>query len=283
MSRLCVPLFAWLALLLAGCVTAPIAESPLEAAQRRLPAEPPLLVAEGCLHQRNLFYLAHYLREESRQLADDGAKELVAAMAGHGIVIRQKTVPLICASELPPRGEDREGRLSVNEKQQDVATLESFPISLSPALDGDAALKAAYGALFGPCDAVRYRRERLYECPLLKPEQAALLKARLKVPYLLLLSIAGERDSVASRAGGALLGFLLGGMSISTDQATARIRLVSLDSGALVWSSFEAEFRGVSPSGDSGGFDSGITSYGALKLTDDWTERMLKSLFAKQR
>lgn len=270
-----------LGLLLSACATLPPGESPLEAAQRRMPAEPPMLVAEGCLYQTNLFYLPHYLREESRKLAADGADELVTEMKEHGIAIRQKVVPLICASELPPRGDEIKGRLSASEKEQDVATLETFPISISPALDQDAALKAAYGQLFATCDEQRYRRERLWECPLLKPEQAALLKARLKSPYLLLLSIAGERSSVASRSGGALLGFLLGGVSISKDQGYARIRLVSLETGGLVWSSFEADFRGVSPSGR--GFGGTPVSYDELSLTDDWTRRMLRSMFAKQR
>lgn len=268
-----------LTLLLAGCASLPPGESPLEAAQRRLPAEPPLLIAEGCLYQTNLLYLPHYLREESRKLAADGAQELVVAMKEQGIPIRQQVLPLICASELPPRGEAREGRLSASAKQQDVATLEQFPISISAALDQDSALKAAYGQLFAACDDQRYRRERLWECPLLKPEQAALLKARLKVPYVLLLSIAGERSSAASRTGGALLGFLLGGLAISTDQGYARLRLVSLETGGLVWSSFEPEFNGVSPSGES----FGVSNNASLRLTDDWTRRMLKTLFAKQR
>jgi len=270
-----------LALLLSGCASLPPGESPLEAAQRRLPAEPPLLVAEGCLYQTNLLYLPHYLREESRKLAADGADELIAAMKEHGVDIRKKVVPLICASELPPRGDDKEGRLSASEAQQDAATLETFPISISTALDQDSALKAAYGQLFEACDDQRYRRERLWECPLLKPEQAARLKARLKSPYLLLLSIAGERSSVASRSGGALLGFLLGGVSISKDAGYARIRLVNLETGGLVWSSFEADFRGISPSGRD--FGGAPVSYGELSLTDDWTRRMLRSLFAKQR
>ena len=274
---------AALAVLLAGCATRPITESPLEAAQRRMPAEPPLLVAEACLFQTNLLYLPHFLREESRKLAEDGSQELIVAMKARGVDIRRRTVPLMCASELPPRGEEEKGRVSERVTEQDVATLETFPVGLIPALEQDAPLKAAYARLFEPCDDRRYRREQLYECPLLSSEQAALLKARLKVPYVLAFSLGGEKTSAASRGAGALLGFVLGGIGIAPDRAWVRVRLVSLETGGLLWSSFEAEFRGISPSGNDFAFDGSGSGSSDTQLTDDWADRRTKKLFAKQR
>ena len=55
-------------LLLGACATVPQAEVPIEEAQRRLLTEPPVLVADGCLHRRNAFYLDHYIIDESRDL-----------------------------------------------------------------------------------------------------------------------------------------------------------------------------------------------------------------------
>lgn len=271
------------ALLLAGCATTPIAESPLEAAQRRMPAEPPLLVAEACFYQTNLLYLPHFLREESRKLAADGSLELIVAMKARGVDIRRLTVPLMCASELPPRGEEKKGRVSASAAAQDVATLETFPVGLIPALDQDTALKAAYAKLFEPCDDRRYRRERLYECPLLSTEQAALLKTRLKVPYVIAFSLGGEKTSAASRGAGALLSFLLGGIGMSPDRAWVRVRLVSLESGGLLWSSYAPEFRGISVSGNDFAFDGAVSGSGDTQLTDDWADRRTKGMFAKQR
>lgn len=278
-----IPCAALAAVLLSGCATTPVTESPLEAAQRRMPAEPPLIVAEACLFQTNFFYLPHFLREESRKLAEDGSQELVVAMKARGVNVRQRTVPLMCASELPPRGEEEKGRVSERVSEQDVATLETFPVSLIAALDKDAPLKAAYAKLFEPCDDRRYRRERLYECPLLSPEQASLLKTRLKVPYVLAFSLGGEKASPASRGAGAMIGVLLGGFGISPDRAWVRVRLVSLESGGLIWSSYAPEFRGVSPSGNDFAFDGSGSGAGDTQLTDDWADRRTKGMFAKQR
>ena len=95
------------ALQLGGCAAIPPVETPIEAAQRRLPMEPPVLVAEGCLCRRNLTDFNHYLRAESRQLAEDGAREVIAELKDVlGIAVAKQVIPLMRASPLPPRGED---------------------------------------------------------------------------------------------------------------------------------------------------------------------------------
>lgn len=272
------------ALLLVACATIPPAETPVEAAQRRLPREPPVLVAEGCLYRRNLTDFNHYLRAESLQLAEDGGKEVIAELKDtHGIVIGRRVVPLMCASPLPPRGEDQEGRVAPSLAQEQPVEKLKFPVSLHAALAADTELRAAYARLFEACDHRRYRTEKLYECPLLEAAQAALLKARLKAPYVLALSIAGESASPANRGGVMMLGLLLGFIGIPGDEATARLRLISLETGALVWSSFEAEFAGRSPAGVYYDLDGGSSRYQELRIDQRWVSRLLKTLFEPQR
>lgn len=281
MIRLRLP--AVLLVLLAGCAGRPIAETPIEQAQRRLPAEPPVVVAEGCLYHRNLLSFNHYLQAESRQLAEDGARELLAELAQRGIRVTRFSTPLMCASPLPPRGEDREGRVAPDLARGAEVSKQRFPVALNPSLTDDEALRAAYAQLFGGCEHERYRRENLYECPLLSPDQSRRLRARLKAPYVMALSVAGDRASAANRGSAVALGLLLGFLNIPEDEAQIRIRLINLETGALVWSSFEAEFRGVSPSGVFLDIDGASSRYDDLRLTEDWAERMLAPLFEKQR
>ncbi len=267
---------------LGGCATTPIAEVPIEEAQRRLVKESPVLVADGCLYRRNLLYLNKFLIDESRELGEQGAKEVIAGFKEYGgVEISQFVVPVMCATEMPPRGDVKGGRISQNEASQDNEGKSlTFPEPLSPAVEKDVALFAAYTQLFGDCDDKRYRKERRYDCPLLKPEQAALLKARLKTSYIVALSVGGERFSAANRSAGVLFGLLLGGINIAGDEATARVRLVNLDTGNLVYSSYPSEFRGSTPA-DLGGFES--SGAGKLQITDNWVKRMVKPLFEKQR
>jgi hypothetical protein len=270
------------ALLLAGCATTPPGESPIEEAQRRMATEPPVLVADGCLHRRNAFYLDHYIVDESRELGEQGAKEVIAGFKEYGPVqIKQFVVPVMCATEMPPRGDAKGGRISDSESTQDKARSLIFPEPLSPVVEKDEPLLKAYTQLFGDCDDTRYRKERRYDCPLLSAEQAALLKARLKTPYVVALSVGGERLSSANRGAGALLGLLLGAINIANDAGTARVRLVNLDTGNLVYSSYPSEFNGRTPA-DVDGLNGGSGS-GALALTDNWVKRMVKPLFEKQR
>lgn len=277
------PLFVLLSLAaLTGCVTTPPGESPIEEAQRRMKAEPPMVVADGCLYRRNAFYLDHYIIDESRELGEQGAKEVIAGFKELGEVnIKQFVVPLMCATEMPPRGEVKGGRIAPNKDQLDQGKSLTFPEPLSPVVAKDEKLMAAYTQLFGNCDDARYRKERRYDCPLLSPEQAALLKTRLKTPYVVALSVGGERLSAANRGAGALLGLLLGGVGIGTDGANARVRLVNLETGNLVYSSYPSEFNGRTPA-DLDGFEAG-SGRDALALTDNWVKRMVKPLFEKQR
>lgn len=264
--------------LLAGCASLPPAEVPIEEAQRRMAAEPPVVVADGCLYRRNMFYLNHFIIDESRQLAEEGSKEVIEGFKAHGGVhIRQFVVPLMCATQMPPRGEEKGGRISLSEASQDKAKSLTFPEPLIAAIADDAPLLAAYTQLFAACDDQRYRKEKRYDCPLLKPEQASLLRARLKTSYIVALSVGGERLSGANRSAGVVFGLLLGAINIASDEGSARVRLVNLDTGNLVYSSYPSEFNGRLPA-DEGG--SGAQS---LKITDDWVKRMVKPLFRKQR
>lgn len=267
---------------LAGCVNVPVvSEVPIEEAQRRLPKEPPVLVADGCLYRRNLAYLNHFIIDESRELATQGAKEVMAGFKEYGGVnITQLVVPVMCATAMPPRGEEKGGRISQSETTQDKAQSLLFPEPLNPIVAKDAPLLEAYTQLFGDCDDKRYRKERRYDCPLLKPEQAALLKARLKTSYLVAVSVGGERYSTANRSAGAVFGLLFGAINIAGDSGTARVRLVNLDTGNLVYSSYPSEFNGQTPEdvGSLGGSGSS-----RLQITDNWVKRMVKPLFEKQR
>lgn len=268
--------------LLGGCASRPVSESPVEEAQRRLPKEPPVLVADGCLYRRNLAYLNHYIIDESRALATQGAQEVIAGFKEHGgVLIKQQVVPVMCATQMPPRGDEKGGRISQSEDTQHIAKSLTFPEPLSPVVENNTALFAAYTQLFGDCDDQRYRKERRYDCPLLTPEQAALLKARLKTSYLVALSVGGERYSAANRSAGAVFGLLFGAINIAGDAGTARVRLVNLDTGNLVYSSYPSEFRGATPA-DLSGFDGGSGS-SSLAITDNWVKRMVKPLFEKQR
>ena len=268
-------------LLLGACATTPPPEVPIEEAQRRLPAEPPVLVADGCLYRRNAFYLDHYIIDESRDLATQGAKEVMAGFKEYGKVdIRQFTVPLMCATEMPPRGDVKGGRIAESLGKEAEAKSLTFPEPLNAAIAGDEPLMAAYTQLFGACDDARYRKERPYDCPLLKPEQAALLKARLKTSYVVALSVGGERLSNSNRTAGVMFGLLLGGLGIGRDEAVARVRLVNLDTGNLVYSSYPSEFNGRTPAdlGELGGSGSR-----ALAIDEQWVRRMVRPLFEKQR
>jgi hypothetical protein len=101
------------ALMLAGCASLPMGESPIEEAQRRMVAEPPVLVADGCLYRRYLTSYNHFLIKESRTLGEDAAKEVIEGFKAFGNVsIRRLTVPLMCATDMPPRGQDKEGYIS---------------------------------------------------------------------------------------------------------------------------------------------------------------------------
>ena len=64
------------------------------------------------------------------------------------------------------------------------------------------------------------------------------------------------------------------------DAGTARVRLVNLDTGNLVYSSYPSEFNGQTPE-DVGSL--GGTGSSRLQITDNWVERMVKPLFEKQR
>ena len=61
---------------------------------------------------------------------------------------------------------------------------------------------------------------------------------------------------------------------------TARVRLVNLDTGNLVYSSYPSEFNGQTPE-DVGSLDGSGSS--RLQITDNWVKRMVKPLFEKQR
>ena len=274
-----------LVLLMAGCASVPKGESPIEQAQRRMPKEPPLIVAEGCLYYRNLLDYNHYLKAESRLLAGDGARALIAAFKEKGVAISQFAVPLMCASPLPPRATDKQGRVAESLQKEQPAPLTPFPIAYYDAVKGDATLQAAYEKLYAPCDWQAYRKQKLYECPLLSPEQAALLKARLKTSYVVALSLGGDRASPLHKTGSFAFGLLLFGfINVPGDDATARIRLISLDTGALVWSSFEDEFNGAEPSDlyyELG--EGGKAANRELLVDKGWEQRLLKPLFAKQR
>ncbi len=241
-----------------------------------------MLVADGCLYRRNAFYLNHFIIDESRELGEQGAKEVIAGFKEHGqVTIKQFVVPVMCATEMPPRGDQKGGRISQSENTQDKANSLTFPEPLSPAVASDEPLLAAYTQLFGDCDDKRYRKERRYDCPLLKPEQAALLKARLKASYIVALSVGGERLSTGNRTAGVVFGLLLGSINIGNDADTARVRLVNLDTGNLVYSSYPSEFNGQTPE-DLDGFNGG-SGLRSLEITDNWVKRMVKPLFEKQR
>lgn len=65
--------------------------------------------------------------------------------------------------------------------------------------------------------------------------------------------------------------------------ATARLRLISLETGALVWSSFEPEFAGRLPAGVYYDLDGGGSRYESLRIDERWVPRLLKTLFQPQR
>ena len=271
-------------LLGSACASLPTGESPIEQAQRRLPKESALVVAEGCFYYRNLLDFNHYLKEESRTLASDGARALIAAFKDFGVRLSQFAVPLMCASPLPPRADDVDGRVAESLEKEMPAPLTPFPVAYFDAVGNDPALKAAYIKLFGECDSKAYKSQRLYECPLLSAEQAALLKARLKTSYVIALSLGGDRASPMHKTGSFAFGLLLGFLSVPSDEATARIRLVNLDNGSLVWSSFPAEFEGAKPSDlqyDIG--EGGQARHDELRVRKGWEKKLLKPLFARQR
>lgn len=269
--------------LLPACATQQIGEVPIEEAQRRMVGEAPVLVADGCLYRRNLAYLNQFIIDESRQLGQDGAKEVIAGFKEFGKVeIKQMVVPVMCATEMPPRGEEKGGIIAPSDGKPNEGKSLLFPEPLNPAVAKDEPLLAAYTQLFGNCDDERYRKERRYDCPLLKPEQAALLKSRLKTSYIVAVSVGGERASAANRSAGAVFGLLFGAINIAGDAGTARVRLVNLDTGNLVYSSYPGEFRGQSPA-DNYNNIGGRSSYGDLQITEDWVKRMVKPLFEKQR
>jgi len=64
------------------------------------------------------------------------------------------------------------------------------------------------------------------------------------------------------------------------DEAVARVRLVNLDTGNLVYSSYPSEFNGRTPAdlGELGGSGSR-----ALAIDEQWVRRMVRPLFEKQR
>ncbi len=272
--------------LFAGCAVRPdVPEVPIEEAQRRMIAESPVLVADACMYNRNLVYNNDYLMAESKDLGQQGAKEVIVGFKQHGISIKQFSVPIMCATEMPPRGDEKGGLIATQAETVSTAKSYYFPIALNDALGKDATLLAAYTQLFAHCDYKAYRKEKRYDCPLLKPEQAALLKARLKTSYIVALSIGGERFSTANRSAGALFGVLFGAINIGADAGSALMRLVNLDTGNLVYSSFPGEFSGQS-AGDnySGGSNyNGRSNNSDLRIDEKWVERMLKPLFEKQR
>lgn len=275
---------AILSLLASACAHVPVGESPIEQAQRRLPKESALVVAEACFYYRNLLDFNHYLKEESRTLAADGARSLIAAFKDYGVSLSQFAVPLMCASPLPPRSNDKDGRVAESLEKEESSPVTAFPIPYAEVVKNDAVLKAAYEKLFAECDWHSYKKSTLYECPLLSAEQAALLKSRLKTSYLVALSLGGDRASPMHKTGSVAFGLLLGFINVPSDEATARVRLINLDTGALVWSSFPAEFEGTSPAdlyyrvGEGG-----EARYEDLKVRKGWEKKLLKPLFAKQR
>jgi len=273
-----IPRLLLLPLLLSACVGMPPPEVPIEEAQRRLLKESPVLVVDGCLYRRNLAYVNQYVIDESRSLALDGAKEMIEGFKAYGVTIKQQVVPVMCASEMSPRGDEKGGNITPSASRPEEGKNLLFPEPLNASVAKDENLLAAYTQLFAACDDARYRKESRYDCPLLKPEQAALLKARLKASYVVALSLGGERASTGSRTAGVAFGLLLGFINIAGDEGTARLRLVNLDTGNLVYSSFPAEFRGRSPA--DAVFEGGGSE---LKITDDWVQRMIKPLFQKQR
>ena len=271
--------------LLSACAGMPeVKETPIEEAQRRMVKEPPVLVADGCLYRRYLTSFNHYLVKESRTLAEDGAKEAIAAFKEYGgVSIRQQVVPLMCATDMPPRAEDLKGYISPEMDSKVEAVEKAFPEPLNDVVAKDDALRAAYLQLYTACDDERYRKEKRFDCPLLKPEQAALLKGRLKSPYAVALSVGGDRASAANRTASVMFGLLLGFINIPGDEGTARVRLVNLETGNLVYSSFDGDFRGQAPSDvffDVGG---GRSRFEDLRITENWVERMVKPLFERQR
>lgn len=277
------PALLLLSFSLAGCATLPRGEVPIEEAQRRMPKELPVLVADGCLYKRNLTSFNHYLIAESRQLAKDGATELMAGFKAYGVPMSQYVVPLMCAASMPPRSEDKEGRIAESDSNQDNAVKKTFPQPLNQAIAKDEKLLAAYTQLFVACDDEKYRKEKRYDCPLLTPEQATLLKSRLKSPYAVVLSMGGDRASAANRTAGVMFGLLLGAVIIPGDEGTARVRVVNLETGNLIYSSFPGEFKGQSPGDIYYDIGGGRSRYEDLKITENWVERMIKPLFAKQR
>lgn len=270
--------FLLLATLLAGCAALPVGEVPIEEAQRRLPKEPPVVVADGCAYNRNLVYLNAFLTAESRDLGQQGAKEVIEGLKAFGVNSKQLTVPIMCATEMPPREDAKGGLIADNIDSVKTAKSLYFPLPLNDTVAKDEPLFHAYEQLFGNCDDKAYRKQKRYDCPLLKPVQAALLKARLKTSYVLALSVGGQKLSTANRTAGAVFGLLLGAINIGADEGTARIRLVNLDTGNLVYSSFPADFSGDTPADSLG---SGRA--GDLRIDEKWVKRMLKPLFEKQR
>lgn len=263
--------------LLAGCAARPeIPETPIEEAQRRMPNEPPVIIADGCMYNRNLIYNNDFLMKESKELGQQGAKELIEGFKRYGVTIKQLAVPIMCATEMPPRGEEKGGLIATNIDTVSTAKSYYFPIPLNDTVGKDEPLFKAYEQLFGPCDDKKYRKEKRYDCPLLKPEQAALLKSRLKTSYVVALALGGEKLSTANRSAGAIFGLLLGSINIGGDAGTALMRVVNLETGNLIYSSFPGEFRG-----DSAG-DSSLDS-ADLRIDEKWVERIVKPLFAKQR
>lgn len=282
LTRAVAPLIA---LLLDACAGLPPAETPIEQAQRRMPHEAPLMVVDSCVYRRNLASFNHYIIEDSRQLANEGAPELMATFKDFGVTIRQYVVPVMCATNMPPRASDADGRVALNQDQEDRAESRRFPLALNDTVGQDAVLLAAYARLFEPCDFKAVRAERRYDCPLLSTEQAALLKARLKTPYLVAFSVGGDRSSPAHRSGMVAFGLLLGLINIPSDEGTARVRVVNLETGNLIYSSFRGEFTGQSPAdvyydAEYGG---GRSRYTDLKINAGWAKRMVKPLFAPQR
>ena len=273
-----------LPLLLQACATRPeLAEVPIEEAQRRMVKEPPVLVADGCLYRRNLAYVNQFIIDESRTLAEDGAKEVIEGFKKYGNVsIKQKVVPVMCATEMPPRGIEKGGSIAPSSDKPNEGKSLTFPEPMSPVVEGNAELFAAYTKLYGDCDEKRYRKERRYDCPLLSPEQAALLKSRLKTSYVVALSVGGEKLSTANRSAGVVFGLLFGAINIGGDLGTARVRLVNLDTGALVYSSFLGDFQGNSAADSGSGFGN-RSSVDALLINEKWVEKMVKPLFEKQR
>jgi len=269
---------------LSACATTPSPESPIERAQRELRQTPPVLVAEGCLYYRVLLGFNHYLQAESRSLARDASKRVAAELGSYGVSPKHFAAPLMCASSLPPRALDAKGLVAARDGAPHSSEAVAFPIAFDASLAQDATLVAAYQQVFAACDSDRYRRERRYDCPLLGEAQAALLRKRLATDYLLALSVGGDHASAAHKTGTVGLGLLLGYISIPRNQATARLRLVDLRSGHLVWSSFSDEFIGRDPGRlryEIG--EGGKAAERTLIVREGWEKKLLKTLFAAQR